>query len=204
MKWKVQIANGKTQHCILPPQLSEGVPFTAELERIEMSEDKSELESERYKKPPRAQRVVRRGRHLLLLRDLGEGLCLEEVLTVLAQELSPLRHGRCAVRVLYATRAGKVHSCRAEVGLEAVAMPTQTTDSLPPDEVISPLTGKVIKILVTPAAKVQKGDALLIIEAMKMENVVHAEGSGVVASLNVKVGAAVRCGDVLLSLRGAS
>ena len=214
MKWQVQIANGKTQHCTLPPQLSEGVPFTAELESgkesaaelesIEMSEDKSKLESEHYKKPPRTQRVVRRGRHLLLLRDLGENLCLEEVLTVLAQELSPLQHGRCAVQVLYATRAGKVHSCRAEVGLEAVALPTQLADNMQPDEVISPLTGKVIKVLVAQAAKVQRGDALLIIEAMKMENVVHAECSGVVAALNVKVGAAVRSGDVLLSLRGES
>lgn len=185
MKWQVKIIEGKTQHCTLPAQLSEGVPFMAELDG----------EQARY---------VQHERQVRLLRDIGKGMCLEENLTILAQELSPLMHGRCKVQVLYATRAGKVQQVQAEVGLEAVLQQAPRTDSMQQNEVVSPLTGKVIKVLVAQAAQVQKGEALLIIEAMKMENVVQAEGRGVVASLNVKVGDAVHSGDVLLSLRRES
>lgn len=218
MKWQVQISTGETQHCTLPPQLSDGVPFTAIVEddelasgkesRRERPDDKSELakrEAKSRREVGSAQsRCVRRGGQVLLLHDIGAGLCLEENLTVLAQECTSLPHGRCRVQVLYATRAGQVHSCQAEVGLAAVAMPRQRASALASQttEVVSPLTGKIVKVLVAQDAKVQKGEALLIIEAMKMENVVQAEGDGVVVALNARVGAAVRSGDVLLSLRG--
>ena len=159
MKWQVQLNDAETQHCSVPAQLSEGVPFVVELgrskesnERSELesgdgrSADKSELESERYKEPrsERSERVqcVRRGRHVSLLHDIGAGLCLEEHLTILAQELSALPHGRSKVQVLYTTQAGKLHSCCATVGLEAVAMPTQMTDSMQGSEVVSPLDGQ--------------------------------------------------------------
>ena len=191
MKWQVQFNDGKTQHCTLPAQISEGVPFTAEL-----GGDKTEGAG----KQAASERVARQGRQVRLLHDIGEGMCLEENLTLLAQELSPLVHGHCQVQVLYATRAGKVHSCRAQVGLAAAAMQAQQADSRQSSEVVSPLTGKVLKVLVAQGAQVQQGEALLIIEAMKMENIVQAEGSGTVAALNVKVGDAVRSGDVLLSL----
>lgn len=141
---------------------------------------------------------------MLLLHDIGAGLCLEENLTLLAQACTPLAHGRCQVQVLYATRAGQVHSCQAEVGLAAVARSRQSASAQASQasEVVSPLTGKIVKVLVAKDARVQKGEALLIIEAMKMENVVQAEGNGVVVALNASVGAAVRSGEVLLSLRG--
>ena len=203
MKWRVQFADEHPQHCILPAQLSEGVPFAVELasgkepcERRELASGKESCERRELVQ------CVQRGRHVLLLRDIGDGLCLEEKLTLLAQEVSSLRHGRSKVQVLYVAQAGQVHSCRAIVGLAAVSMPTTQTASMQASEVESPLTGKVIKVLVAEGAKVQQGETLVIIEAMKMENVVQAEGNGVVATLNIRVGDAVRSGDVLLSLRG--
>ena len=232
VKWQVQISTGKTQQCTLPRQLSDGVPFTATVEddeelasgrelakreelasgrepRRERLDDKRERTGEREAKSRREagsaqSRCVRRGRQVLLLHDIGAGLCLEENLTLLAQERTPLSHGRCQVQVLYATRAGKVHSCQAEVGLAAVARSGQrvSAQASQASEVVSPLTGKIVKVLVAQDAKVRKGEALLIIEAMKMENVVQAEGNGVVVAVNTSVGAAVRSGDVLLSLRG--
>ena len=183
MKWQVQFNDAHTQHCNLPAHISEGVPFVAELKGKQVQ-------------------CVKRERQVCLLHDMGDNMCLEENLTVLAQAVSALRHGRSKVQVLYTTQAGKVHSCRAVVGLAAVSMPTAQADSMQGSEVESPLTGKVIKVLAAEGAKVQQGETLVIIEAMKMENVVQAEGSGVVAALNVKVGDAVRSGDVLLSLRG--
>ena len=218
MKWQVQFTAEQTQHCSLPAHLSEGVPFVAELEskaascnarllaRSLSANSKAESgKKSRYEQSERANiqvRCMQRGRHILLLHERGDGMWVEENLTVLAQEVSSLRHGRSKVMVLYTTQAGKLHSCRAVVGLAAVSMPTAQADSMQASEVVSPLTGKVIKVLVAEGAKVQLGERLVIIEAMKMENVVQAEGSGVVAALNVKVGDVVRSGDVLLSLRG--
>jgi len=53
---------------------------------------------------------------------------------------------------------------------------------------------------VSNGQSVKKGDVLVILEAMKMENEIMAPRDGVVASVNVTKGATVNTGDVLLSL----
>ncbi len=55
----------------------------------------------------------------------------------------------------------------------------------------SPLQGSVFKILVSPGQTVQKGQVLLILEAMKMENPIEAEGPGVVREILVKEGQSI-------------
>ncbi len=62
----------------------------------------------------------------------------------------------------------------------------------------APMPGLVIGILVEPGQTVQKGDALLILEAMKMENVIKAAGEGVVKNVPAQKGHAVDKGQVLL------
>ncbi|TNE51864.1 MAG: biotin/lipoyl-binding protein [Bacteroidetes bacterium] len=62
----------------------------------------------------------------------------------------------------------------------------------------APMPGLVIKVLATPGQTVQKGDALLILEAMKMENVIKAIGDGTVKSINIQEGEPVDKGTVLL------
>lgn len=52
----------------------------------------------------------------------------------------------------------------------------------------TPMPGKVIKISVAPGQSVKKGDEILVVEAMKMENALRAPRAGVVKSLAVKVG----------------
>ena len=64
----------------------------------------------------------------------------------------------------------------------------------------SPMPGKVIKILSTVGAEVKKGDVLLIVEAMKMENNLTAPRNGIIAEINVKEGEMVDGSKVLLSL----
>ncbi len=68
-------------------------------------------------------------------------------------------------------------------------------------KVLSPLPGTIIKILVKDGDTVNKGDNLLIMEAMKMENNVLAEKAGVVAALKVAVGDNVLQNDVLLEIQ---
>ena len=61
--------------------------------------------------------------------------------------------------------------------------------------------GKVFKIEKQVGASVKKGDAVVIIEAMKMEIPVVAPQDGTVASINVNVGDAVDAGACLATLK---
>ena len=60
--------------------------------------------------------------------------------------------------------------------------------------------GKVFKIEASVGQKVSRGDAVLIVEAMKMEIPVVAPEDGTVASINVAVGDAIESGAVLATL----
>ncbi len=62
----------------------------------------------------------------------------------------------------------------------------------------SPLPGNIFKINVSVGDSVKKGDVLLIMEAMKMENNVLAEKDGTIKEIKIKLGDAVLQNDVLL------
>ena len=53
-------------------------------------------------------------------------------------------------------------------------------------EVLAPMPGKIIEVLVNVGDKVSEDDELLILEAMKMENPVYAPADGVVKEIKVK------------------
>lgn len=65
-------------------------------------------------------------------------------------------------------------------------------------QVEAPLPGSIFKLLVKEGDKVSKGDQLLILEAMKMENHVLADADGVILDLKVKEGDAVLQNEVLM------
>ena len=60
------------------------------------------------------------------------------------------------------------------------------SSSLTDQRVVSPMPGKVVKVNVSAGAEVRKGDVLLVVEAMKMENNITAPIDGVIESVNVK------------------
>jgi len=64
----------------------------------------------------------------------------------------------------------------------------------------APMPGKVIKLLVEPGARVSKGDALLILEAMKMEHTVSAPADGTVKEIHFAPGEQVLEGAQLVTL----
>ncbi|MGI9160895.1 MAG: acetyl-CoA carboxylase biotin carboxyl carrier protein subunit [Saprospiraceae bacterium] len=66
------------------------------------------------------------------------------------------------------------------------------------NSVKAPMPGLVLEVSVTPGQSVQKGDTLLILEAMKMENVIKAAGEGVVKAVPAAKGLAVDKGQVLI------
>jgi len=68
------------------------------------------------------------------------------------------------------------------------------------NSVKAPMPGLVLQVMVAPGQAVQKGDPLIILEAMKMENVLKAGGEGVVKSINVEKGQAVDKGHLLIEM----
>ena len=66
--------------------------------------------------------------------------------------------------------------------------------------VAAPMPGKILNIKSSVGASVKKGDVLLVLEAMKMENEVVAPEDGTVASINVAAGDSVEAGDTLATL----
>ena len=67
--------------------------------------------------------------------------------------------------------------------------------------VVAPLPGTINDIKVKVGDKVNAGDTVVILEAMKMQNNIEAETSGTVASINVNKGDAVMEGDTLVTIK---
>jgi len=65
-------------------------------------------------------------------------------------------------------------------------------------EVLAPLAGKVLDVLVEVGAKIEEDDEVAVIEALKMENTVYAPSGGTVKEILVKKGDSVDDGAVLL------
>ncbi len=65
-------------------------------------------------------------------------------------------------------------------------------------ELKAPMPGLVLDIKVQEGSEVKKGDSLLVLEAMKMENVLKAEADATVKSIRVKGGDAVEKNELLL------
>jgi len=66
-------------------------------------------------------------------------------------------------------------------------------------DVISPLPGVIVAILVKPGEGVTRGQELCKLEAMKMKNAIRANRDGVVASIEVNIGDQVGHGQVLIT-----
>ena len=65
------------------------------------------------------------------------------------------------------------------------------------EQVTSPMPGTILDVKVSQVASVKKGDVLMILEAMKMENEIMCPCDGKVASINAAKGAAVESGTLL-------
>ncbi len=75
------------------------------------------------------------------------------------------------------------------------------TQSQAPTEVIeSPMPGNIMNIKVKKGDKVEKGQVVLILEAMKMENDIVAESTGTVSKILVEVGSSVQAGAPLIEI----
>jgi biotin carboxyl carrier protein len=60
------------------------------------------------------------------------------------------------------------------------------------------MPGKVVRVMVEAGALVETGDALVVVEAMKMQNELKSPKSGTVIEVRAETGATVNAGDVLV------
>ena len=64
----------------------------------------------------------------------------------------------------------------------------------------SPMPGLVLKILVEEGQAIEQGDAVLVLESMKMENILKASNAGIVAKIGCRVGQNVDKNEVLIHI----
>lgn len=89
----------------------------------------------------------------------------------------------------------------APIAAAPAAASVSAAPALAAGEVVkSPMPGNILKINVTVGQKVNEGDTLLVLEAMKMENEIAAPKAGTVAQIIVSNGAVVETGAPLVVL----
>ena len=65
--------------------------------------------------------------------------------------------------------------------------------------VISPMPGLMVSVDVAVGQTVSEGEAVCVVEAMKMQNIIRAETTGIVEAVNVAVGDSVAADEVLIA-----
>ncbi|MDP9267712.1 MAG: acetyl-CoA carboxylase biotin carboxyl carrier protein subunit [Acidobacteriota bacterium] len=70
-------------------------------------------------------------------------------------------------------------------------------DAAGPRKLVSPMPGKVVRILAPAGTKVEAGEGVVVVEAMKMQNEIKSPKAGTVQRIVAEEGAAVDAGEVL-------
>lgn len=97
---------------------------------------------------------------------------------------------------------GRSYLAQAEDELDKLLkqLGMSATNSAKVNHIKAPMPGLILQVLVTEGQTIQKGDSLLILEAMKMENVIKSPGEGVVKTVKVQQGAPVDKNQILIEL----
>jgi len=93
-----------------------------------------------------------------------------------------------------------IDGAQAQASSKAAPAPAPAAAPAGGKTVKSPMPGNILDVKVKAGDKVEEGQVLMILEAMKMENEISAPVSGTVASVNVSSGSTVASGDVLCSI----
>lgn len=73
-----------------------------------------------------------------------------------------------------------------------------------PTKIFAPMPGKIIKVNVSAGMKIEEGETLVVMEAMKMEYAMKAATSGVAETVTCKQGGQVALGDLLVEIKTLS
>ena len=94
----------------------------------------------------------------------------------------------------------QVFSCDL-IDLQDAAFKKTKAVSKSPDRILAPMPGKITKVFVSENQTVKKGDALLVMEAMKMEYTLKADVTATVEKIFSKVSDQVTLGYLLVQLK---
>lgn len=163
--------------------------------RIHDSEMNCELPSQIRRGAPLADNSCWDGQRLLMQERCGD-FQLERSLLVSIGNRRPTAIGT-EVDLLYRANDGLWQRLTTQVVLDCGQLVQVTADDLQ-TQIVAPMTGKIIAIDVNEGQQLAKGDRLLTIEAMKMENFIVAERSLTITNVKVTVGSTVERGNLLM------
>jgi biotin carboxyl carrier protein len=99
-----------------------------------------------------------------------------------------------------AAPSSKAPAAKAKAAPKAAPKPAAPAGSQGAVKINAPMPGKILSVKLQAGAAVKKGDVIMILEAMKMENEIPAPQDGTIASINVNGGDSVEAGDILATL----
>lgn len=110
-----------------------------------------------------------------------------------------LNDGQNNISASSAASAGSASGSNSAASPDSASSSKQATPAAG-KPVVAPLPGTINEIKVKVGDKVNAGDTVVVLEAMKMQNNIDAETSGTIASINVNKGDAVMEGDTLVTI----
>ena len=96
---------------------------------------------------------------------------------------------------------GTVYEVELEELTGSAPAPAASAAPAAGEQICAPMPGNILAVNVTAGQAVKKGDVLMVLEAMKMENEIMCPRDGVVASVNTSKGASVESGTLLCVLQ---
>ncbi len=102
----------------------------------------------------------------------------------------------------------EINTAREEAQQNQPAVPRQSSETpvSPPSpstarsSITAPMPGDILEVYVHPGDRVEPGQAVCVLEAMKMKNVLRVVEAGVVAQVRVQPGQRVAYGDILVEM----
>ncbi len=87
------------------------------------------------------------------------------------------------------------------VAVQAPVAPVAAPSALQGEAIKAPMPGVILDVRTAPGTPVKKGDIIMILEAMKMENEIFAPRDGVIVQVVAAKGASVSTGDILAAIQ---
>ena len=110
----------------------------------------------------------------------------------------PVKAGKQKVKIVSEERRVKSEEFNSSTSVPAADAAPKSAPAASGKPVVAPLPGTINDIKVKVGDKVNVGDTVVILEAMKMQNNIEAESAGTIASINVNKGDAGLEGDTLV------